>query len=495
LAVQIKKNINLARSFYDNGHLDLAKKYLNEIFLEFPEQPEALKLMSFVMLLEGDINNAINLLIKYLNKNPYDDEAHMNLATSYFNTNKVSEAISCINKSIEINPNNAQAYFNRGTFNASEKNFNLALDDFNSAISINPMYAEVYNNRGYIYKEFNDLEKAIEDFDYAIKINDSYCDPKLNKSIIYLYKKFFVQGWDLYENRLKSSKNLNPFILNKPIKTQDVDANKRILILGEQGIGDNILYSSMLEECSRKNNVDILLDIKLVDLFKRSFPNLTFIARDSLIDPTIYDYELPIGSLGLFYRNSINQFKSQPIGYLRADKYRSEKIKSYIKNNLKSDQKKICGISWRSKNNTHGDSKNIELESLVPLFKLEQFFFINLQYGNVSNELREFSLKYGVVVHEIPNIDIYNDIDGLVALVDACDLVVTTSNVTAHIAGSINKETCLIAPKVLGSIWYWHEFDENSIWYPSIKIFRQSKFYELTSSVNAIVKFLESKNL
>ena len=118
-----------------------------------------------------------------------------------------------------------------------------------------------------------------------------------------------------------------------------------------------------------------------------------------------------------------------------------------------------------------------------------------MQYCNVSNELREFSLKYGAVVHEIPNIDIYNDIDGLVALVDACDLVVTTSNVTAHIAGSISKETCLIAPKVLGSMWYWHEFDENSIWYPSIKIFRQSKFYDLKSSVKEIVKFLESKNL
>lgn len=69
-------------------------------------------------------------------------------------------------------------------------------------------------------------------------------------------------------------------------------------------------------------------------------------------------------------------------------------------------------------------------------------------------------------------VDNFNDLDGLTALVDACDFIITTSNVTAHIAGALNKETYLLLPYAFGRIWYWGESRIQSLWYPSISIYR-----------------------
>jgi len=69
-------------------------------------------------------------------------------------------------------------------------------------------------------------------------------------------------------------------------------------------------------------------------------------------------------------------------------------------------------------------------------------------------------------------IDNFNNIDGLDSLIDACDYVVTTSNVTAHIAGALGKKTYLLIPCSEGKIWYWGESENISLWYPSVEIYR-----------------------
>ena len=69
--------------------------------------------------------------------------------------------------------------------------------------------------------------------------------------------------------------------------------------------------------------------------------------------------------------------------------------------------------------------------------------------------------------------DIFNDIDSLFSLVDACDFVVTSSNVTVHISGSLGKKTYLLIPNGNSKLWYWHEKHTRSLWYPSVQIFTQ----------------------
>ena len=101
---------------------------------------------------------------------------------------------------------------------------------------------------------------------------------------------------------------------------------------------------------------------------------------------------------------------------------------------------------------------------------------VNLQYGDVDKEIREFEEETGIKIVQCDSVDNREDLDGLAALIDVCDLVVSTSNVTIHLAGALGKDSWVLLPYV--SSFWWLLNREDSIWYPSLKIFRQKKFGE-----------------
>jgi hypothetical protein len=134
-----------------------------------------------------------------------------------------------------------------------------------------------------------------------------------------------------------------------------------------------------------------------------------------------------------------------------------------------------CGISWKSTRDTIGSDKSVALKEWLPILQLEGFHFIDLQYGDTFNERNTIQHERQIKITNIDELDKFNDIEGLLALIDACDIVITTSNVTAHLAGSLGKQTFLMVPFAKGRIWYWHNDMHHSIWYPTIKIFSQDK--------------------
>ena len=111
----------------------------------------------------------------------------------------------------------------------------------------------------------------------------------------------------------------------------------------------------------------------------------------------------------------------------------------------------------------------------MKFLKLKDITFVDLQYGDTSKERQSFYKKYGINLIKIKEIDNYDDIEGLAALIDACDFVVTVSNTTAHIAGAIGKKTYLMLPKGKGKLWYWSKENDQSLWYKSIKIMEQKE--------------------
>jgi ADP-heptose:LPS heptosyltransferase len=96
-----------------------------------------------------------------------------------------------------------------------------------------------------------------------------------------------------------------------------------------------------------------------------------------------------------------------------------------------------------------------------------------LQYGDTSEEQAELYAARGLRLTRAAEIDNYNDIDGLAALIDACDIVVTVSNTTAHLAAALGKPVLVMLPFSPGLLWYWHLDSEDSVWYPGARLFRQ----------------------
>ena len=138
-----------------------------------------------------------------------------------------------------------------------------------------------------------------------------------------------------------------------------------------------------------------------------------------------------------------------------------------------------------------GSEKSIGLPQLEPILKNPKFEFINLQYGQVHTEIQKAKDRFGVTVHQTKALDIYNDIDGLLALINACDIVITASNVIAHLDGSIGKKGCVLVPFSKGKIWYWHLNDVSSFWYPSLRVFYQIDRYGWSTTISQMQKWLE----
>ena len=99
---------------------------------------------------------------------------------------------------------------------------------------------------------------------------------------------------------------------------------------------------------------------------------------------------------------------------------------------------------------------------------------VNLQYGDVDSEIKEFEEETGIKIVQCSSVDNREDLDGLAALIEMCDLVVSTSNITIHLAGALGKETWVLLPYVANFWWLLDRTD--SVWYPSLKLYRQKKF-------------------
>lgn len=255
-----------------------------------------------------------------------------------------------------------------------------------------------------------------------------------------------------------------------------------LLLWKEQGLGDQILYASILDQaCERARKIILEVDPRLVPLMARSFPAVQ--AVPSLRDGADIsaDAHLPIGGLGKFYRLGWEDFPRR--SYLVADNERTGNLRA----KLEGAGQCVIGISWISTNLRFGTSKTAALDDLAPLLQRPEFQFVDLQYGDTSDERNALREQRDITVQHLDEIDNTNDIDGLAALIEACDAVVTVSNTTAHLAGALGKPAWIMVPQGHGRLWYWFRDRSDSPWYPGARIVRQQPGQSWADLVVSIV--------
>ena len=465
---------NLANGYLDSGkasksieYYDLAISLNPSSFEFFYNRARAKKIMKDYVGAIDDYKTSIKLNQNYF-------LAIFNLGFLFNEIKHFDLALEQYQKAIILNSSNPEIYYNRGIVYENMKKNHEAIYDLNKAIELNPRFKEAYTKRGNIKFGEQDLEGALEDYSQSIKLDINSYEAMFNMSIICLIRNNFQEGWKLYETRWEFQKYSKKLVTSKPLLIDFNVKRAKIFIWAEQGLGDQIIYSSLLIDALKTNNYFyVSLDSRLLSLFKRSFSwvkNIEFISSDDTIDESQYDLHLPLGSLGSFFRKNIQDFKEHPISYLKVNK----DLVSGLKRKL-THGKKICGISWFSKNLEIGPEKSLSLIQLLPILSLKNITFVDLQYGDTSHEREILLNDYGIEIQKITEIDNFSDIDGLASLIEACDFVITTSNVTAHIAGAINKKTYLLLSYNCGKIWYWGNAESNSLWYPSIEIFKDDE--------------------
>jgi len=416
-------------------------------------------------------------------------------ASSYEKLESFSKALddySHIINSDSSKKDKGMAYCRRGILQNQMDNLENGMPDIEMAINLQPDNAGFYNDYANGLQKLNRNEEAIKFYKHAIERDPKIYTAHVNLAYLELASHNYSSGWQLYESRWKvQDLKLIPLVTKKPKLENFEVKNKKILIWGEQGIGDDIIHSTILPDALKTDNEFIVvLDSRLLDLYKASFKDFkNVIFLDSAENEDLYDFHLPTASLGQFFRNSKQDFLNQKIPLLEADKEHTKKLR----NRINSGNKHICGISWKSKNPKIGKSKSMSLEDFKPIFSLPGIDFVDLQYGDTKKEKKELKDNFGFELIEMTDIDNFNDIGKLASLINACDFVVTTSNVTAHIAGALNKKTYQILPYTEGRIWYWGINENSSLWYPSIRLLRADNLKDWKTPIKNLVDSLSQE--
>ena len=171
----------------------------------------------------------------------------------------------------------------------------------------------------------------------------------------------------------------------------------------------------------------------------------------------------------MFFRKNWRDFPDGRKKILIPDPARSQNLHQ----RLGGGKDLICGFSWSSTNPRIGVFKSLAEADLSAMGAHKGVRWVDLQYGDTREDRNRFHARFGLDVTHLDDIDNFDDIDGLAALICACDLVVTVSNTTAHLAGALGIPTIVMLPEAVGRLWYWHHDAANSPWYPSCSLIRQ----------------------
>lgn len=380
------------------------------------------------------------------------------------------DALENYDRVLAMQPDHGEAWTNKGLAFHELKRYEEALAAYEQSLGIQPGNAKAWTNKGFTLSELKRYDEALAACDRALGIQADAAEAHHNLAHLYLSLMQFDKGWEKYEWRWLIKNFSSPRLATQKPLWDGGGSGERLLVWDEQGIGDQILYGSLLGDLREFPQKKIIsVDPRLIPLFRRVFPEYEYPDGFPEAGKLDYDFQIPMGSLGRYFRHSPRDFSKGVYPYLKAD----EALAARIRHQTRKESRLLCGLSWNSRNKNVGDDKSLSLLNLLPILSLKNCQFVDLQYGDTRIERSLLEEKFGISIHGVDGIDNYSNIDGLAAIIQACDLVVTVSNTTAHLAGALGRKTLLLLPFSRGRFWYWHHINGRSLWYPSVSVFEQ----------------------
>ena len=467
----------LGTAYSQLSDYDEARKYLGKALAIRPAYPEALSNMGLTLKKGGRASEAVDYYKRALELNPGFADAHGNLASALeelgrideaeeharqalrFNPDSVDanyvlglvlkakdcfdEASKCFLAVLSLRPGDADVYCDLGTLYKSWGRTQDALACLEQAVALNPAFHKALNNLGAVLEEMGRFDEAGKAYDRALEVEPDSLMTRWNKAHFYLAQGMLEKGWEAYELRFNPALaiTLNRF----PFPQWDgADlADKTILVYAEQGLGDEILFASCIPDViARAKHCVIECEKRLAPLFARSFPSATVIgaSRDDigwLLNVPPIDVQCAIGSLPGILRQAIENFPKVP-AYLFPDPDRL----AYWRSRLEQLGEGLkIGICWRS-GLTKGERRKLysQLTQWGPVFTVPGVHFVNLQYGECGEELREAEQTFGIKITAFSDVDLRNAIDESAALTKALDLVISAGTAVAEISGALGVE-------------------------------------------------------
>lgn len=382
--------------------------------------------LSFILSVADCLLGQQNLIVverflRQILQNSVHNEILARLSEVYFRQNQLHEAKACAQMALELSPENPQSYINLAVLEKALQNL--------------PESARLYSK--------------------VLELDENNFFAHINLAQLCLMSGEFELGWLENEWRWYDS-NCHSESLPLPLWQGQQETDHHILIWADQGLGDQIMYLSLLDRLSARFTVK--LDPRLMDLLPQSINHLPI---DYSGDYSEFDSHISLGSLPRYFVKGFEDFNPKP-AFLN--------VSANGKNTLIDSNKKVIGFSWRGGSfGTGGGLRSLPLEqwqTLFSQFPATDYQWLNVQYDSTAEE-KQWLQEHGV---ETPEIDLKNDLTALSDVLSQLNYYIGIDNSTVHLAGALGVPSVLLLTPVAD--WRWFTEEHYCYWYQSVKLLR-----------------------
>lgn len=450
---------------------ELALDYLHLAIHYCPDDRPARVLLARALVDGKRLDQAMLLVEALAAECPEDDDVAFELARCLYAKGEFSASAHCLEQQLDRHPANPAVLNFLGLLRARD------LGDLESgehllrrALSASPGYLAAMSNLGWILAERGDLSEAMSLFDRVIECSPDDAETRLMRAQARLKRGLFKDGWRDFSARHQSPlairrANILPTMPESHLPSE----GNRLLVLSEQGIGDQIMFASCIPDLLAQGyQVTLECHRQLRGIFGRSFRACVVTQEiapgESESLRSKHDFQLFLGDLPGRFRNSLEDFPHRA-GFLSADPEKTRKWRAKLE---AQGPGPYVGISWRGGTRaTRRQLRSVEPGEWRPIIDLP-ITLVSLQYGDCADDLSAFS-RLGAELHHWP--EAIEDYEETAALVSALDVVVSVCTAAVHLTGALGKVAHVLTPAQ--PEWRYLDKGNTLPWYPSVVLHRQ----------------------
>jgi Flp pilus assembly protein TadD len=402
--------------------------------------------------------------------------AHNNIGVIRQQQGEPAAAEAAYRRAVEADPEFGLAWFNLGNCFRQDNRLDEAQAAYRRTLTLMPDDAETRINLAIVLRDLRQFDQSLALLGEIPAASSEHAKARLNTAFVHLARGELGPGWGDYEARLAVDAEARSVPTKcrwdgKPL------GERSMLVLSEQGIGDQVMFASCIPEliagkCSEDSTqISVECDHRLVPLFARSFPQLKVLAKtipsDRLPSVEPVDVIEHIGSLPRFLRIRVEDFPRSD-GFLRAD---AGRVAEWRRTFARFGGALKVGISWQGgKDFETRRRRSIPLDMWEPIFKVPGVRFVNLQYGPAAAEAALARDRFGIELDDGTDCNPLVDLDDFTAKITALDLVLSVDSSTVHLAASLGRPVWSLLPHAAD--WRWMLDGETTPWYPTMRLLR-----------------------
>lgn len=471
------------------GYLHKALVTYEKAFSLDPNDTDLLLNLGVTAWNAGHLDGAEKMFRLYIERCPNRPSGYNNLGSIQRERGAFTEAIETLRSAIYRMPTEPMLWNSLGTTLVEDSRVEEGLVFYQEALRLDENFSRAWHNLAYAYMHLGSLNEASACYDKTLSLSrlpSEIRESRHSRGMCLIGMGRLAEGFKEYEVRHDYEFRASVVHFTKaPVWKGESLAGKRIVLVGEQGLGDEIMFANILpdiqEMVGRDGKMQVAVDRRLISLFARSFPDaeighyedrkseakhiriFPWATKDG--DP---DFYAPMGTPLQYLRKSVGDFTKA--AYLTPDSLRAAEFRARL---LALGPGPYVGICWRSMVTKGARGKYYSaIDAWKPILTNPNVTFVNLQYGDCAAELAEAEAKFGIKIHNFADLDLKNDIDGGAALTNACDLVISAPTAAAALAGAIGKSVWFL----LGASGWPQLGTDEYPWYASSRVFFPAKF-------------------